>query len=215
MANRGRNNGNSERLYFLRLQNHCRWWLQPWEEKMLLERKAMTNLANRSLYSQSSGFSSSHMQMWELDHKESWAPKNLCFQTVVLDKTLTSPLDRKEIKQVNSKGNQPWIFTGRTDAETKAPILCQPDVKSWLTGKDPDAGKNWGQEEKETTEDEMAGWHQWLNGHKLEQAPGDGEGQGSLACCSAWGPKELDVTKRLNNKYRIYFLIIPNKIQIT
>ena len=147
-------------------------------------------MANIGPYSQSYGFSSSHVQMWELDHK-AWALKNWCFQTVVLEKTLESPLDCKEIKPVNPKGNQSWIFIGRTDAEAKAPILWPPDAKSWLTGKDPDTGKDWGQE-KETTKDEMVGWYHRLNGHEFEQTPGDGEGQGSLAYCSPWGHKESD-----------------------
>ena len=129
--------------------------------------------------------------MWELDHKEDWAPKNWCF--LIVQKTLESPLDRKEIKPVNPKENQPWIFIGRTDAEAEAPILWLADVKSWLIGKDPNAGKDWGQEEKGVTEDEMAGQHYWLNGHKFEYTQGDTEGQGSLACCSPWGPKELDM----------------------
>ena len=124
-----------------------------------------------------------HVCMWELDYKESWAPKNWCFWTVVLEKTLESPLDCKEIKPVNLKGNQPWILIGRTDAEAKAPILWLPDVKSWLTGKDPDAGKDWRQKEKGTTE------LRWLDGTidkrcEFEQIPGDSEGQRSLARCS-------------------------------
>ena len=122
--------------------------------------------ANKGAYSQSYGFSSSHVWMWELDHKEDWALKNWCFWTAVLEKTLQSPLDSKEIKPVNPKGNQPWIFTGRTDAE--ALILWPPDAKNWLIGKDPDARKDWMQEEKGTTEDEMVGWHHWLNGHEFE-----------------------------------------------
>ena len=134
----------------------------------------------------------------ELDHKEGWVPKNWCFQIVVLEKTLESPLDSKEIKPVKPKGNQPWIFTGRTDAEAEAPILCPPDVKSRLIGKDPDAGKDWEQEEKGTTEDEMVGWHLWLNGHGFGWTLGDGEGQGSLVCCSAWGRKASDTTELLN-----------------
>ena len=125
--------------------------------------------------------------MWELDHKEGWAPKNWCFRIVVLEKTLESPLDCKEIKLVNPKGNQPWIFIRRTNAEAKAPVLWSPDLKSQLIGKDPDAGKEWGQEEKRETEDEMVGWHHWLKGHEFEQAPGDSEGQRKLACCSPWG----------------------------
>ena len=134
--------------------------------------------------------------MWELDYKESWAPKNWCFWTVVLEKTLESPLDCKKITLVNPKGNQPWIFIGRADAE--APILWPPDAKNWLTGKDPDAGNDWRQEEKGTTEDEMVGWHHPLEGHEFEQAPGVGDGQESLVCCSPWGCKVLYVTEWLN-----------------
>ena len=122
----------------------------------------------------------------ELDHKEGWAPKNWCFWAVVLEKTLESPSDCKEIQSVHPKGNQSWIFTGRTDAEAETPILCPPDVKSLLIGRDTDVGKNWRQEEKGTTEDEMVGWHYWLNGHEFEQTLGDGEGQGSLASCCPW-----------------------------
>ena len=133
---------------------------------------------------QSYGFSSSQVWMWELNHKEGWGLKNWCFWTMVLEKTLESPLDSKEIKPVNNKGNQSWIFTGRTDVEAEAPILWPPDVKSQLIGKDPDAGKDWGQYEKKATEDEMVGWHPWHNGHEFEQTPGDSEGQGSLGCCS-------------------------------
>ena len=122
--------------------------------------------------------------MWELDHKEGWVRKNWCFWTVVLEKTLHSALDSKEIKPVNPKGNQSWIFIGRIDTEAEAPILWPSDVKSRLIGKDPDAGKDRGQ--KGTTEDEMAGWHHWLNGYEFEQTLGDSEGQGSLVCCSPW-----------------------------
>ena len=145
---------------------------------------------------------SSHVWMWKLDHKEDWELKNWCFGTVVLKKTLESPLNCKEIKPVNLKGNQPWILIGRTDAVAEAPIFWLSDVKSWIIRKDPDAGKDWRQEEKGTTEDEMVGWHHQLNGHEFEQAPGDDEGQGSLACCSPWGHKELDTTERpSNNSY--------------
>ena len=144
----------------------------------------------RCLYSQSYSFSSSHVWMWELDHKEGWAPKNWCFQIVVLEKTLECPLDCMEIKSVNPKGNQPWIFIERTDVE--APILWQPNAKSRLTGKDLDAGKDWGQEEKGVTEDQMVGWHHWLNWHEFEQTLGESEGQGSLLWCSPWGHQELD-----------------------
>ena len=125
------------------------------------------HLADKGPSSQSYGFSSSRVWMWELNHKESWAPKNWCFWTVVLEKTLESPLGCKEIKPVNPKGDQPWIFIGRTDAE--AAILWPPDAKNWLTGKDPDAGKDWGQEEKGETEDEIVRWHQWLNRHEMSK----------------------------------------------
>ena len=127
------------------------------------------------------------VQMWELDHKESWASKSWCFWTVVLEKTLESTLDSEEIQPVHPKGNQSWIFTGRTDAEAETPILWPPDSKNWLTRKDPDAGKDWRQEGM--TEDEMVEWHHRLDGLEFEQAPGDGEGQGSLACCDSWGRK--------------------------
>ena len=144
------------------------------------------------------GFSSSHVWMWELDHKESWVLKNWWFWTVVLEKTLESPLDCKEIKPVHPKGNQSWLFIRRTDAEAETPILWPPDAKNWLIGKDPDAGKDWRQEEKGTTEDEMVGWHHWLNEHEFKQAPGICDGQGRLAWCSPWGLKESDMTEQLN-----------------
>ena len=147
-------------------------------------------------YSQIYDFSSIHIWMWELDHKEGWAPQNWCFWTVVLEKTLESPLDCKEIKPINPKGNQPWIFIGRTD--TEAPILWPPDAKSQLIGKDADAGKDRRQGEKGTTEAEMVEWHHRLDGHEFEQAPGDGEGQGSLACCSPWSCEVSKTTERLN-----------------
>ena len=143
--------------------------------------------------------------MWELDYKENWVPKNWCFSTVVLEKTLEGLLDYKEIQPVHPKGNQLWIFIGRTHPKAEAPILWLPDVKNWLIGKDPDAGKDWGREEKGMTEDEMIGWHHWLNGHEFEQTPGDSEGQGSLVCCSPWGCKELDMTEGLNNNFEPYF----------
>ena len=144
-------------------------------------------LYQQGLCSQSYGFSSSHVWMWELDHKECWGPKNLCFWNVVLKNTLENPLDSKEIKPVNPKGNQSWIFIRRTDAEAEAPILWPPDAKNWLIGKDPDAGKDWRQEEKGMTEDEMVGWHHWLDGHEFEQALEVGDGQESLACYSLSG----------------------------
>ena len=139
-----------------------------------------THYADRGPYSQSYGFSSSHVRMWELEHQGGWAPKNWCFLIVVLEKTLESSLYSKEIKPVNPKGNQPWIFIGRTAAEAEAPILWLPDAKSWLIGKDPDAAKDWRQEEKGMTEDGMVGWYHQLNGHEFEQTPGAGEGQRNL-----------------------------------
>ena len=141
--------------------------------------------------------------MLEMDHNESWAPENWCFWTVVLEKTLESPLDCKEIKPVHPKGNQSWIFIGRTDAE--APILWPPDVKNWLLGKDPDAGQDWRWEENGTTGDEMVGWHHLLTGHESEQALGIGDGQVNLTCCSPWGRKELDTTERLNWTEALYY----------
>ena len=131
--------------------------------------------------------------MWELDCKEGWVPKNWCFWTVVLEKTLESPLDCKEIQPVHSEGDD-----GRNDAKAETPVLWPLHAKSWLIGKDPDAGRDWGQEEKGTTEDKMAGWHHWLDGCESELTPGVGDGQGDLACCDSWGRKELDFTERLN-----------------
>jgi len=159
MANRWGNNGNNERLYFLRFQNHCKGDCSHESKRHLLPgRKAMTNLDSilksrditlpTNVLLVSYGFSSSHVWMWELDYKESWALENWCFWTVVLEKTVESSLDCKEIKPVNPKGNQSSIFFGRTDAEAEAPILWPPDLKNWLIWKDPDAGKDWRQEEK-------------------------------------------------------------------
>ena len=179
MVNSWRNSGNSERLYYFGgLQNHCRWDCSyEIKRRFLLGRKSMTKLdsilksrdyfTDKCPYSQSYSFSCRHVWMWELDHKESWLPKNWCFWTVVLEKTLESPLDCKEIQPVYPKGDQSWVFIGRTDAEAETPILWPPDVKSWVTGKDPDAGKVWRQEEKGMTEDEMVGWHHRLNGHEF------------------------------------------------
>ena len=142
--------------------------------------------------------SSSHVWMWELDHKESWALKNWCFWTMVLEKTLESPLDCKEIQPVHPKGDQSCVFTGRTDARAETPIFWPPNAKSWLMWKEPDAGKDWDQEEKGMTEDEVVGWHRQLNGHEFEWTPGVGDGQGSLMWCSPWGRKESDTTEQLN-----------------
>ena len=136
--------------------------------------------------------------MWELDCEESWELKNWCFWIVLLEKTLGSPLDCKEIQPVHSKGDQSWVFFGRNDAKAETPILWPPHAKSWLIGKDTDPGRDWGQEEKGTTEDEMAGWHHWLYGRESESIPGVDNGQGSLVCCDSWGRKELDMTEWLN-----------------
>ena len=136
--------------------------------------------------------------MWELDYKESWAPKNWCFWTVVLEKTLESPLDCKEIQPVHPKGDQSWVFIGRTDVEAKTPILWPSDAESWLIWKDPDAGKDSGKGEKGTMEHEMVGWHHWHNGHRFGWTPAIVDGQAGLACSSSWGCKELDTTERLN-----------------
>ena len=144
--------------------------------------------------------------MLELDYKGSWVPKNWCFWTVVLDKTLESPLDCKEIQPVYPKGDQSWVFIGRTDVEAEAPILWPPDAKSWLIGKDPDAGKDWEQEEEGATEEEMVGWYHRLNGHEFEWTLGVGDGQGGLACYGPWGRRvghdwatELDWTEAYHN----------------
>ena len=134
-------------------------------------------------------FSSSHVRIWEGDHKEGWAPKNWCLQVAVLEKTLASPLDCKE---VNPKGNQPWIFIGRTDAEAEAPVLWPHDAKIWLIGKDPDSGKDWWEKEKGETEHEMVRQQHWFNGH--EQILGDSEGQGRLVWCSPWCQKETQLS---------------------
>ena len=140
------------------------------------------------------GFSRGHVWMWELDYKESWALKNWCFWTVVLEKTLESPFDCKEIQPVHPKGNQSWVFIGRTDAEAETPVLWPPDVKGWLIWKDPDAGRDWGQE-KGMTEDEMVGWHHRLNGRGFGWTPGVGDAQGGLASYSLWGWEDLDMTE--------------------
>ena len=149
------------------------------------------SLCEQRSYSQSFVFSSSHVPIWERNHKNSWMLKNWCFQTVMLEKSHESPLDCKEIKPVNPKGNQSWIFIGRTDDEAEAPIFLPSDLKNQFIGKDSDAGKDWGQEEKGVTEDKIVGWHHWLNGHEFEQGPGDSEGQGSQVFCSSWGSQRV------------------------
>ena len=162
-------------------------------------RLAESYFANKGLYSQSYGFSSSLVRMWVLDHKEDWVPKNWCFWIVVLEKTLESLLDSQEIKPVNAKGNQPWTFIGRTDAE--APILCDAMWCEELTHwKRPWCWERLRVGGEGPTKDEKVGWHHWLNGHEFEQTLGDSGGQGSLECCSPWCHKELDMTGQLNNK---------------
>ena len=183
--------------YYPFLESGCLKWKQ-FQQRLFLS-NTIQHFANKSTYSQSYGFSSSHVQMWELDHKEGWVLKDWWFWIVAMEKTPESPLYSKEIKPVHPKGNQPWIFIGRSNAKAETPILWPPDTKSRLTGKDPDAGKDWGQEEKGAAEDEMVGWHHWLNGHDSEQTPGDSKGQGSLGCWSPWDRKELDTTEWLNN----------------
>ena len=180
MANRWGKIGNSDRFYFPGLQNHCGWGLQPQNAKILaLLKKSYDQhrqhiqkqrhyFTNKGLSSQSYGFSSSHVWMWELDYKEGWVPNNWCFWTVMLEKTLESPLDCKEIQPVNPKGNQSWIFIWKTDAEVETPILWPRDTNNWLVWKDRDSGKDWRQEEKGMTEAEMVGWHHWLDGHEFE-----------------------------------------------
>ena len=153
--------------------------------------------ANKGPSSQGYGFSSGCVRMWELNCEESWVPKNWCFWTVVLEKTLESPLDSQEIQPVHPKGDQTWVFFGRIDAKAETPILWPLHAKSWRIGKDSDAGRDWGQEEKGTTEDKMAGWHHQLYGRESEWTLGVGDGQGGLACCDSWVCKESDTTERL------------------
>ena len=173
--------------------------LTPWKESYDQSRQNVKNqrhcFANKDPSSQSYGLSSCHVWMWELDYKESWRLKNWCFWTVVLEKTLENPLDCEEIQPVHPEGDQPWHFFGRNDAEAETPVLWPPHVKSWLIGKDCDAGRDWGQEEKGTREDEMASWYHWLHGCESEWTPGVVDGQGGLACYSPWGHKESDMTE--------------------
>ena len=154
--------------------------------------------ANKGLSSQGYGFSSGHVWMWELDYKESWVPNNWCFWTVVLEKTLASPLDCKEIQPVHPKGD--LSFIGRTVVEAETPIVWPPAAKIWLIVKDLVVVKDWGWEEKGTTEDEMVGWHHWLNGHGFGWTLGVGDGQGGLACCGSWGSQRVrqDLVTELN-----------------
>ena len=143
-------------------------WKESYDQPSRHIKKQRNYFANKIPCSQGYGFSSGHVRTWELDYEESWALKNWCFRTVVLDEALESSLDCKESQPVHPKGNQPWIFIGKTDAEAEIPILWPPDAKNWLIEKDPDAGKDWGQEEKGTSEDEMAGWHHWHYGHEFK-----------------------------------------------
>ena len=172
-------------------------WKESYDQPRQHIKKQRHYFVNKGLSNQGYCFSSGHVWMWELDYKESWALKNWCFWTVVLEKTLESFLDCKEIQPVHPKGDQSWVFIGRNDVEAETPILWLPDVKSWLIWKDPDAGKDWAQE-KGTTEDKMVGWHHQLGGHEFGWAPGVGGGQGGLECCSSWSQKESDTTERLN-----------------
>ena len=171
-------------------------WKKSYDQPRQHIKKQRRYFANKHPSNQSYGFSSSQAWIWDLDHKESWALKNWCFWTGVLENTLESPLDCKEIKPVNPKGHHSWIFIGRIDTEAEALILWLSDSKNGFIRKDPDAGKDWRQEKR--TEDEMVGWHHQLDGHEFEQAPGDGDGWGGLACCSSWGRKESDITEWLN-----------------
>ena len=179
MANRWGNSGNRQTLFLgapkslqmviaaMNLKDTCSW-KKSYDQPRQHIKKQRHYFANKGPSSQSYGFFSSHGWMWELEYKESWVPKNWCFWTVVLEKTLESPLDCKEIQPVHPKESQSWIFIGRTDAEGETPILCPPDAKNLLIWKDPDAGKDWKWEEKRTTEDEMVGWYHWLNGHEFD-----------------------------------------------
>ena len=202
--------------------------LTPWKESYGQPRQHIKKqrhyFANKGPCSQGCGFSSSHIWVWELDYKESWEPKNWCFWAMMLEKTLESPLDFEEIQPVHPKGDQSWVFIGRTDVEAETPVLWPPDVKSWLIWKDPDAGKDWGQEEKGTTEDEMVGWHHRLNGHGFGWILGVGDGQEGLVCCSSWGHKELDMTewnelnwieKDLSRKAMEIYLLIFAELELS
>ena len=173
-------------------------WKESYDQSRQHIKKQRHYFAKKGLSSQGYGFPSGHIWMWELECEESWAPKNWCFWTVVLEKTLEIPLDCKEIQPVHPKGDQSCVFNGRTDVEAETPSLWPPDAKSWLIWKDPNAVKDWEQEEKGMTEDEMVRWHHRLNGPEFSWIPGLGDGQGCLACCSSWGHKESDTTEQLN-----------------
>ena len=176
--------------------------LAPWKKSDDQPRQCIKkhrhHFADKGLFSQSYGFSSGHVWMWELDHKESLAPKDWCFRTAVLKKTLESPLDCKVIQSVNPKGNQSWIFIGRTNAKAETPIFWSHHARSWLIGQDSEARRDWRQEEKGTTKDGMAGWHHGHDGREFEWTPGNDDEQGGLACCDSWGRKQSDMTEWLN-----------------
>ena len=173
-------------------------WKKSYDKPRQHIRKQKHYFANKGLSIQGYGFSSGHVWMLELDYKESCAPKNWCFWTVILEKILESPLECKEIQLVHPGGDQSWVFIGRAGFEAETPIFWPPDAKSWLIWKDPDAGKDWRRVETGTTEHEMVGWHHRLNGYGFGWTPRVGDAQGGLACCSSWGRKELDMTERLN-----------------
>ena len=216
MANR-RGKVKAVRFPLLDLQSHCIWWLQPWNQKTIASwqenddkprqhvEKQRHYSADKGLYNQDYGVSSGHVQLWKLDLKEGRMLKNWCLHTVLLEKTPKSPLNCKEIKSVNLKGDQPWIFT-----EAEAPVCWSSDNNTWLIGKVPDVGKDWGQKKKRTSEDEMAVWNHWCNEHELGQTPEDSEEQRGLACCSPWGCQLSDATGRLNNnnnnKYYLVYM---------
>ena len=197
MANRKGKGGSSDRFPLLRLQNHCGWWLQSWNQKMIAswqesDDKSRKFVGKQRPYSSGYGLPSGHIWLCELDCKEDWA-QNWCLLTVVLEKTPESPLGSKEIKPVNLKGDQPWIFTERTDAEVEAPVLWSSDANRGLIEIVPHAGKDWGQK-KRVPEVEMTVWPHQCNDQELGQTSGHGEGQGGLACCCSWGCKESYTT---------------------
>ena len=189
-------------------------WKESYEQPRQHIKKQRHYFVNKGPSSQGYGFSSSHVWIWELNCKESWAPKNWCFWTVVLEETLESPLDCKEIHPLHPKGDQSWVFIGRTDVEAETLILWPPDAKSWLIWKDPDAGKDWRQEEKGMTEDEIAGWHYQLNGHEFGWTLGVGDGQGGLACCGSYSRRvghdwatELNWTDHVSRAFQVAQLV--------
>ena len=212
MANRGEKvEGVTDFLFLgskITEDGDCSHEIRTW---LLLSRKAMADLdsllksrnitlpTKAHIVKEGYGLPSGHIRLWELDQKEGRMTKNWCLRTVVLEKTLESPLDSKKTKPVNLKGNQPWIIVQKTDTEAETPVFWSSDANNWLTGKVPDAGKIWGQKEKRASEDEMAGWHHWCNGHELGKTLGDGEGQRGLALCIPWSRKVSDMTGWLNN----------------